>query len=159
VEQYRSADARYLIVTLGSIAGTVRAVVDEVRARGLPAGLIRLRYLRPFPTGELLTALFGPQRTAEVVALGVLEKDISFGHQGTVSLEVRAALYEHASGAGQGRVLPTAINFIAGLGGQDVSRTEIAALFTELAQHQDRPHPADSGVRFVGLKELVDDYC
>ena len=158
VEHYRSADAAYLMVTLGSIAGTVRVVVDELRAGGIAAGLIRLRYLRPFPTDELLTALFGPQRTTAVVALGVLEKDISFGHQGTVSLEVRAALYEHASGAGQDRGLPTAVNFIAGLGGQDLSRAEIAAFFTELVAHQNSPHRSDSGVRFAGLKELVDDY-
>ena len=86
IESYCADDAELIVVTLGSVAGTVRVVVDELRKSGVRAGLLRIRYLRPFPTDELATVLFGAQRTGAVQALGVLEKDISFGHQGSVAL-------------------------------------------------------------------------
>ncbi|MBS1154588.1 MAG: porA [Proteobacteria bacterium] len=145
-EGYQLDDAELVIVTLGSIAGTVRTVVDELRTEGVKAGLLRLRYLRPFPTAEVLAGLFGPQRSAKVAAIGILEKDISFGHQGTVSLEVKAALYEAAT---QG-ALPPAINFVAGLGGQEIGLADIRRFFTalaEAAQGQQKPL-----VQFLGME-------
>lgn len=151
VEGYRSEDAEFVLITLGSIAGTVRVVIDELRASGRAVGLIRLRYLRPFPSEELNDALFGAERTVAVRAIGVLEKDISFGHQGSVALEVKAALYDQ-------RARVPILNFVAGLGGQDVSRTHLADCFTELAKSLNKTAPVSSGVRFVGLKDLVDDH-
>jgi pyruvate ferredoxin oxidoreductase alpha subunit len=131
IESYRSDDAELIIITLGSVAGTVRVVVDELRQAGLQVGLLRIRYLRPFPTGELNAALFGDERTTEVKAVGVLEKDISFGHQGSVALEVKASLHDHA--AEHRQVPPRVLNFIAGLGGQDITRNHIKGLFADLA--------------------------
>lgn len=145
-EGYRLDDAELVIVTLGSIAGTVRTVVDELRAEGIKAGLLRLRYLRPFPTAEVLAGLFGQQRSTKVTAIGILEKDISFGHQGTVSLEVKAALYEAATQS----VLPPAINFVAGLGGQEIGLADIRGFFTalaEAAEGQQKPL-----VHFLGME-------
>jgi pyruvate ferredoxin oxidoreductase alpha subunit len=130
LEGYRTDDAELMVITLGSVAGTVRVVVDELRQAGVRAGLLRIRYLRPFPTDELNAALFGAGRQSPVRAVGVLEKDISFGHQGSVALEVKAALYEHA--AEQRRVPPKVLNFVAGLGGQDITRDAIKDIFAAL---------------------------
>ena len=85
-ENYRTEDADYVIVTLGTIAGLCRNVVDELREKGVKAGLIRIRYVRPFPDAELTDAL------KNVKALAVLEKDISFGNEGTVYTNVNSAL-------------------------------------------------------------------
>ncbi|MEI7612256.1 MAG: pyruvate ferredoxin oxidoreductase [Betaproteobacteria bacterium] len=141
IERYRSEDADFIIVTLGSVAGTVRVAVDELRQAGVRVGLLRIRYLRPFPRDELNAALLGDGRSTPVRAIGVLEKDISFGHQGSVAMEVKAALYEHA--ANERRVPPKVINFVGGLGGQDMTREHISALFADLAA-ADQPTQAAS---------------
>lgn len=138
VEGYRLEDAELVIVTLGSIAGTVRSVIDELRASGIRAGLLRLRYLRPFPADEVREALFGSARSAPVAAIGVLEKDISFGNQGSVAIEIKSALYEYASAQGGSSALPSVLNFVAGLGGQDVTHADIHGMFTELEQAASR---------------------
>ena len=160
IERYRSDDAEIIIVTLGSVAGTVRVVVDELRAAGIAAGLLRIRYLRPFPTQELAEALFGEQRSVRVHALGVLEKDISFGHQGSVAIEVKAALYDLA--AESALVPPRVVNFVAGLGGQDISREQIADLFAELAPAQKTSAATKvrigqaGAANFIGLEGYVE---
>lgn len=156
-ESYRADDAELIVITLGSIAGTVRAAVDALRDQGIAAGLVRLRYLRPFPADELFAALFGEHRDAPVNAVGILEKDISFGHQGSVAIEVKAALYDALAAGGQR--LPAILNAVAGLGGQDVSRADIIALFADLAEaaapSAERTSPRRTGqigtTHFVGL--------
>lgn len=162
IDSYRSEDAECLIVTLGSIAGTVRASVDALRAQGARVGLIRLRYLRPFPVEPLGTALFGTQCIHAVRAIGVLEKDISFGHQGSVSLEVKAALYEHASRHGAPAI--PVLNFVAGLGGQEIGQADVHAMFADL-QALAHLHPHDSrhlaapgftDVRFAGMERFLE---
>ena len=73
---------------MGSAAGLVRDVVDALRAQGLRVGLLRIRYLRPLPTRAIAHAL----GAAKVV--GVLEKDVSFGAEGTVFTNVNSALQQ-----------------------------------------------------------------
>ena len=120
VEEYRTQDADVVMVTLGSIAGLVRQVVDELRAEGTRAGLVRIRYMRPFPARQLACALAGAS------AVGVLEKDISFGAEGTVFTNVNSALHQACIG------VPTR-NFIGGLGGDDITSTQVREAFELLA--------------------------
>jgi pyruvate ferredoxin oxidoreductase alpha subunit len=120
IEAFQCEDAEYVIVTLGSVAGTVRPVVDRLRSIGERVGLIRIRYMRPFPGKEIREALAG------VKAVGVLEKDISFGYEGTVFTNVNSALTR------AGAKPPRLLNFIGGLGGKDISVTDIDALFSRL---------------------------
>ncbi len=120
VEAYRCEDAELVVVTLGSISGVVASVVDELREGGVRAGLVRLRYLRPFPGDALCAALW----TAERVA--VLEKDISFGAEGTVFTNVNSALF-------QAGFSTRTCNRIGGLGGADISADAVRAIFSELA--------------------------
>jgi pyruvate ferredoxin oxidoreductase alpha subunit len=136
VSNYRTEDAECVLVTLGSVAGTVRAVVDEMRKEGKAAGLCRLRYMRPFPEAEI-AALSATNR-----AIGVLEKDISFGYEGAVYTNVNSALLKagHAS---------PVLNFIGGLGGRSITREDIRSIFEDLlaAERQRAIDP----VRFVNL--------
>ena len=119
VEAYRCDDAEAAVVTLGSVAGVVRSVVDELRGTGRKVGLVRLRYMRPFPREAVCTALGRVKRVA------VLEKDVSFGAEGTVFTNVNSALH-------QGGVPARACNRVAGLGGAEVSAAQVRAVFDEL---------------------------
>ena len=87
-ESYRTEDADYILITLGSIAGLVKETVDKLRDEGRKVGLLRLRYIRPFPNEEIADAV----KNAKAVA--VLEKDISFGNEGTVYTNVNSALHK-----------------------------------------------------------------
>lgn len=119
IEEYRTADADRILITLGSIAGLVREVVDALREEGERVGLIRIRYMRPFPNAELANAL------KHASAAAVLEKDISFGNEGTVFTNVNSALKK------AGLSLPTK-DYVGGLGGMNISAADIKAIFASL---------------------------
>ena len=137
VEAYRCDDADYVLVTLGSIAGLARSVVDARRAEGQKVGLLRIRYMRPFPYGQVAAALEGAK------AFGVLEKDISFGAEGTVFTNVNSALQR------AGAVLPS-VNFVGGLGGDDISEADIDGMYGALAQRAAGEVACDQ-VLFLGV--------
>ena len=130
-ESYRTEDADYILITLGSIAGLVRETVDRLREKGKKVGMLRIRYMRPFPNEEIANAV----RNAKAAA--VLEKDISFGNEGTVFTNVNSALHK------ANLSVPTS-NYIGGLGGKNISADEIEKIFDELAQEQVK-------VQFLGI--------
>ena len=130
--------ADVVLVTLGSVAGIVRETVDRLRARGVAAGMLKLRFMRPFPEREIVQAL----STARSV--GVLEKDVSFGHQGAVFSEVSSALAGSAA-------RPALLNFVAGLGGRDISRNDVEQMFVEL--QDSTVGTTGERVRFTGIEE------
>ena len=131
-ENYRTDDADYILITLGSISGLVREIVDKLREQGEKAGLLRIRYMRPFPNEEIAKAVKNAK------AVGVLEKDISFGNEGTVYTNVNSALQK------AGISIPTS-DYIGGLGGRNISPQEIENIFEELKQE-------GSAVKFLGIE-------
>ncbi len=137
-ESYRCDDAEAVLVTLGSVTGTARVVVDQLRAMGKKVGLLKLRCVRPFPRDELAKTL------GKAKAIGVLEKDISFGYEGAVFSDVNSALV--ASGN-----IPQTFNFVAGLGGRNISKDDIAAMFAKLLRASDGEKQT-SNVDFVKLR-------
>ncbi|WP_281623892.1 transketolase C-terminal domain-containing protein, partial [Senegalimassilia anaerobia] len=114
-------DADIVLVTLGSIAGLARERVAQLRAQGVKAGLVRIRYVRPFPVRQIVEALAG------AAAVGVLEKDVSFGAEGTVMTNVCSALQQ------AGNAVP-AVNFVGGLGGDDITQAQMRGMFEVLEQ-------------------------
>ncbi len=120
IETLYCGDAEYIIVTLGSVAGTIRPVIEKLRSGGERVGLVRIRYMRPFPDAEIRRALAGAK------AVGVLEKDISFGFEGTVFTNVSSALMRSQV------VPPRLLNFVGGLGGKDISAADIELIFKRL---------------------------
>ncbi|HTY52327.1 MAG TPA: pyruvate synthase subunit PorA [Methanomicrobiales archaeon] len=132
VEGYRLEDAETVIVGLGSICGTVKEAIDEMRTAGKKIGLLKIRVYRPFPTEEVAAALKGAKRVA------VLDKNISLGSKGAVALEVKDALY--------GSGVPVH-DYIVGLGGRDIRKRDIARI-VELAEKGE-------GDLFYGLREGV----
>lgn len=137
VESYRMEDAETAIVAMGSICGTTKDAIDEMRAEGKKVGLVRLRCFRPFPSEDLKAALAGATRVA------VLDKNVVLGAggataRGAVALEVRDALY--------GSTIPV-LDYVIGLGGRDV-RIEDIRKVVALCE-------AGDGDRFYGLRTEV----
>src|SRR5512143_836137 len=88
IDTYATEDAEVILVAMGSVIGTLREAVDILRAEGVKVGLVKVRCYRPFPAEALLQAV----RHAGVVA--VLDRALSFGYQGVLSTDVKAALYD-----------------------------------------------------------------
>lgn len=138
VEAYRCEDAEAVLITLGSVAGTARCVVDAYRAAGKKVGLLKIRCMRPFPAAEILEAVKGAK------AVGVLEKDISFGFEGVVYTDVNSAM------KAQNVSIPTA-NYVGGLGGRSISKEDIGKIFDGLLSGD-----LDSkNVEFVNLRRDI----
>lgn len=138
VEAYRCEDAEQILITLGSVAGTTRVVVDKLRAEGKKVGLLKIRCMRPFP-GKAIAEVI---KNAKAVA--VLEKDISFGYEGAVFSDVNSALK-------QNEVNVPAYNYVGGLGGRSISKEDIEGIFTDLIEGK-----ADaSQTKFINLKEDI----
>ncbi len=137
VDAYLCEDAEYIMLTLGTISGLCRETADLLRLNGIKAGVLRLRYVRPFPNSEVAEIL------KKAKAVGVLEKDISFGNEGTIYTNVNSALYK------AGLNIPS-YNFIGGLGGRDITKENITDAFR---------HMADGGkkVNFIGLEVNVNE--
>ncbi|MBO4896691.1 MAG: pyruvate ferredoxin oxidoreductase [Clostridia bacterium] len=136
VEKYKTDDAEYILITVGSISGLVKEVVDGLRASGRKVGLLRLRYLRPLPNEEIADALKGAKAAA------VLEKDISFGNEGTVYTNVNSALHKAKIN------IPNS-NYIGGLGGKNISAEEIKSIFDDMEKGK-------SAVKFLGIGGAFD---
>ena len=137
VESYRMEDAETAIVAMGSICGTTKDAIDEMRDAGKKVGLVRIRCFRPFPAEDLKAALAGVERVA------VLDKNVSLGAggastRGAVALEVKDALY--------GEPVPV-LDYVLGLGGRDVRIGDIKEIVA-LAERGE-------GDRFYGLRTEV----
>lgn len=112
VETYRADDAEVVLLALGSVCGTIKYIVDEYREKGEKVGLVRPRVYRPFPVEVLREVLDG------VKAVAVLEKDVSLGYQGGLSIDLKSALYPTD-------IRVPILDFIVGLAGRDVSKDNI----------------------------------
>jgi len=113
IEAYRCQDAEVILVALGSVCGTIKDGVDDLRDRGQKVGLIKIRCHRPFPYEDILEAI----KSAKVV--GVMEANFSMGSEGAIGLDLKAKLCNRPGA-------PLVIDFIAGLGGREVNKDTVA---------------------------------
>jgi len=119
IEEYRTEDAEVVLMTVGTVTGTARDVADTYREEGKKVGLVKLRFLRPYPTEELRKVV------SDIKAFGVYDRAVSFGVSGPNFIEAKSALY--------GMTVPM-VNFITGLGGRDVTVKDIAKMFDALLE-------------------------
>ena len=139
-EAYRLEDADYAMVLIGSAAGTAKDAVDELRDKGVKAGLLKIRLFRPFPAQEIANAL------AHVKAMAIMDRAESLSSQGgPLGSEVMAALYRARSQA-------LAVNYIYGLGGRDMRVEHAEEVFEQLRQIADAGEVTDA-YRYLGLRE------
>jgi pyruvate ferredoxin oxidoreductase alpha subunit len=113
VESYHLEGADTAMVAMGSVCGTIKDSIDEMRKQGKKVGLLKIRTYRPFPMEEVKKALSG------VSTVAVLDKNISLGSRGAVGLEIKDALY----GSGI-----SVHDYIAGLGGRDIRKKDVAEM-------------------------------
>jgi pyruvate/2-oxoacid:ferredoxin oxidoreductase alpha subunit len=114
LDEYRMQDAELVLVATSTPASTARVVVDGLRERGIPAGLLRLRVFRPFPAAALRNALGNRKKVV------VLDRSCSYGHHGAFHQEIKSALYELRPAA-----QPELRGVIAGLGGRDITAEDL----------------------------------
>jgi pyruvate ferredoxin oxidoreductase alpha subunit len=140
VEKYELDDAEVAVVCVGSTAGTLKTVVDELRREGVKVGLLRLRTFRPLPVEVLRSAL----KSVKVIA--VMDKSMSFGgNGGAVYHEVRHVLYD-------AQPHPEVVNYIYGLGGRDSSPRELRGIYEDLLRIL-RSGTVDKQINYLGLRE------
>lgn len=139
-EEYKTEDADYIMLIMGSAAGTAKQAVDDLRAKGKKVGVIKLRVFRPFPADELAHAL----RNCKAVA--IMDRTESYnGNGGPLGSEVTAGLYRN-------RVMINAVNYIYGLAGRDFTVNEVYSIFNELEDAEVNGKVVEQ-YQYVGLRK------
>lgn len=139
-EEYRTEDAEYIMLLIGSAAGTAKAAVDELREQGKKVGVLKLRVFRPFPADEIAHAL----RHCKAVA--IMDRCESYnGNGGPLGSEVTAALFKN-------RVMITAVNYIYGLAGRDFTVDHVKDIFAEMEDNLKNGRETKQ-YQYVGLRK------
>ena len=118
---YRADDAETIVIAMGSVLGTIKDTVDEMRERGQKIGVLGITSFRPFPLAAVATALKNCKRFL------VLEKSLAVGSGGIVATDVRMAV------TGMGL---KGYTVIAGLGGRAITKKSLAALFDKAGRDE-----------------------
>jgi len=137
VEGYCMEDAEEAVVSLGSMSGTAKYVVDQLRAQGRKAGALKVVSFRPFPYQKVREALGNTRKIA------VIDRTAGLGGQG-------APLWTETAAAMKDSGKPV-INYIAGLGGRDISMYTIENIFADLAENN------GSSPVWIDLKENAEN--
>ncbi|MDO5557535.1 MAG: pyruvate ferredoxin oxidoreductase [Clostridia bacterium] len=138
-EEYRLEDAEIAIICMNSTAGTTKDVVDNLREKGIKAGLLKIRVFRPFPAEEIAKAI------CHVKAVAVLDKADSLNAAGgPLFTDVTSAMYLNDC------KVPT-VNYIYGIGGRDTTTKEITSVFTDLEDIV-RSNTVTNPYRYLGVR-------
>ncbi len=119
-EEYRTEDADYIMLIMGSAAGTAKQAVDDLREKGWKVGVLKLRVFRPFPAKEIAEAL------KNCKAVAIMDRCESYnGNGGPLGSEVLAGLFRY-------KVMIETVNYIYGLAGRDFTVSDVYDIFSEL---------------------------
>ena len=140
VEEYRTEDADIILVTMGSLAGTVKEYVDRMRKKGVKVGAAKLTVYRPFPVEEVRELA----KKAKVIAL--LEKNVTYSIGGALFQDFSRTLVNLDE-------RPKLVDFIVGLGGRDVTfgqLDEALAIAQKALAGEEYPE-----VSWIGLRKEI----
>ena len=138
-EEYRMEDAEIAVVCMNSTAGTTKTVVDELREKGIKAGMVKVRVFRPFPAEEIAEAL------GNLKAVAIMDKADSLNAIG-------GALYEDViSSMYTAKKQVPAVSYVYGIGGRDTTSNNIHEVFDYLAQVA-KTGEIVNPYRYVGLR-------
>ena len=139
-EEYRTEDADYIMLIMGSAAGTAKQAVDDLRAQGKKVGVLKLRLFRPFPAKEIAEAL------KNCKAVAIMDRCESYnGNGAALGSEVTAALFRN-------KVMISAVNYIYGLAGRDFTVTDVYHIFDELEQAELNGTEVEQ-YQYIGLRK------
>ncbi|MFH1178877.1 MAG: transketolase C-terminal domain-containing protein [Candidatus Bathyarchaeota archaeon] len=139
VEPYMMDDAEVALIGMGSMVGTIRYVVDELRSEGVKAGMVKLRLFRPFPAEAIKKAI------GKVPVMGVMEKCISFGAPASPLMEEIMTAYYHD------KAKPMIANYVVGLGGKDVSPDMIREAYASLLNIK-KTGKVEKSMSYIGVR-------
>lgn len=137
IEELEVEDADTVLIGMGSACVVARSVVREMRSEGKKVGFLKMRWYRPFPSDEIRHALRG------VSNVGILDRNFAMCAPDDAAItahDIKSALYESSNH-------PRVTDFIAGLGGREISKKEIRKMF-ELSENKAAPR-----VNWIGLRE------
>ena len=139
-EEYRTEDADYIMLLIGSAAGTAKEAVDELREEGKKVGVLKLRVFRPFPAEEIAEAL------KNCKAAAIMDRCESYnGNGGPLGSEVTAGLYRK-------KIYIEAVNYIYGLGGRDFTTDDVKGVFAQLEDLVENGADVEQ-YQYIGLRE------
>ncbi len=139
-EEYKTEDADYIMLIMGSAAGTAKEAVDHLREQGKKVGVLKLRVFRPFPAEEIAEALKGCKAAA------IMDRCESYnGNGGPLGCEVTAGLY-------RSKVMIEAVNYIYGLAGRDFTVNEVYDIFAELEEAVENGKKVEQ-YQYIGLRK------
>lgn len=119
-EEYKLEDADYAVVAIGSVCGTTKEAIDELRSQGIRAGLLKIRVFRPFPAEEIAAAL------KNCKAIAIMDRAEGYNAVGgPLGAEVTAALY-------RAKVNAETVNIVYGLSGRDVRVEDMKKVYSNL---------------------------
>jgi pyruvate ferredoxin oxidoreductase alpha subunit len=132
-ERYLMDDADRVFVAMGSICGTIKDSIDEMRKKGEKVGLLKIVSYRPFPEQEIYEALKG------IPKIAIIDKSVSLGSTTPLSVEIKAVFQDKPE-------RPQISTFVMGLGGRDITMQDIAGVAGSVKVEK-------TGLRFIGVKE------
>ena len=139
VECYDMDDADVAVVCMGTSVETAREVATEMRAKGVKAGVVGIRVLRPFPFAEIANAL------KDVKAVAALDRSAPGGAAGMLFNEIAGSLYNSDS-----KMLLS--GYIYGLGGRDLTKAHLVDLYNELQANADAGKVLTQQQQFIGVR-------
>lgn len=140
-EKYMMDDAEIAIVVIGSTAGTAKVVVNELRAKGVKAGLLKIRVYRPFPAEMIAKDL------ANVKAIAVMDRaDSCSGTYAPVYSDVVAAMYA------AGVTTPKVVNYVYGLGGREINTEHIVEVYNKLGKIASGAEKPFTGIEYINVR-------
>ena len=138
-EKYKLDDAEIAIVCMNSTAGTTKAVIDNLREKGVKAGLLKIRMFRPFPVEEVAEAL------SHLKAVAILDKADSLnGAGGALFEDVTSAMYVKQ------KLVPM-VNYVYGIGGRDTTEKQIESVYNDLTEIV-KTGKIEETYRYLGLR-------
>jgi 2-oxoisovalerate ferredoxin oxidoreductase alpha subunit len=139
LDMYRCEGADVVLIAAGTMASTIREVVDQYRDKGEKVGLARLRVFRPFPVKEVR------ELAKNVKVIGVLDRSYSFGYGGAFFAETGGALYNVPD-------KPLIKNYVVGIGGRDVTPDTVSGILDNALSLKDKGE-LDKEIEWIELKE------
>jgi 2-oxoisovalerate ferredoxin oxidoreductase alpha subunit len=136
VDCHKCEDAQVVFTSQGTVGAEAKDAVDELREEGYKVGNARVRMYRPFPVESIR------RLGSKVKAFASFDRGVSYGYGGHVVNDIRAAMYAT-------KHRPMIKSYIGGLGGRDVTVTDIKEMI------QDTVKAVDSGE--VGPEETWHD--
>jgi pyruvate ferredoxin oxidoreductase alpha subunit len=133
IDPYRLDDAERVVVALGSTAGTIKDVVDELRSDGERVGLLRICSFRPFPHNAVRAALSSAR------SIVVLDRALSPGANPPLFTEIASTLH---GWPGELR------GCVYGLGGRDLGPDHVRRILDEIPSETE-----DGTIAYMGMRK------